>query len=536
MLNDRIDRTRLVRVLTAALLLCAAGEATRAFGQSGPRGPSPTPRPAGTARQRVGPQFELSGPKIPVREIRIIGNRRVKQSKVRSYLQTRVGRNFDPVVLESDVRRLTESRLFRDIRTFTREMDGALSVTIEVFERPTIAYIKTVGNSMYSDEFLAEKSGLKPGEGLNIYSIDAAASRVEDYYRSKGFSEARVSVLEGNQPGDEGVVFVVHEGVKARIWGVEFVGNEVVSGRRLETLVQSKPGYMKYFIRGAVNRKMIDEDVQRLTAYYRRLGYFHARVGREIEMSDAGDWATLTFVIDEGPRYQVRQVSFLGNEKFNDEQLAGQLQLKDGELYNMSKMAADLKVIRDLYGSKGYIFADIQADPRFFEEPGQLDLVYNIKEGDQFRVGEIRVHIGGRNPHTKKSVVLNRLSFAPGDIIDSRQIRDSERRLKFSQLFRNDPARQISPQIVVRPPSNDDLPGRIVSKPGAPRRAAGASGSDYRGQSPDDATWTRPLDIDIFVPDTQAEQLEETPRRLPPTEVDPAAGRQHPHHWTGERR
>ena len=30
---------------------------------------------------------------------------------------------------------------------------------------------------------------------------------------------------------------------------------------------------------------------------------------------------TLTFVIDEGPRYRVRGVSFVGNRKFTNEQL-----------------------------------------------------------------------------------------------------------------------------------------------------------------------------------------------------------------------
>ena len=32
------------------------------------------------------------------------------------------------------------------------------------------------------------------------------------------------------------------------------------------------------------------------------LGYFNARIGRELEFSDSGKWLTITFVIDEGPR------------------------------------------------------------------------------------------------------------------------------------------------------------------------------------------------------------------------------------------
>ena len=267
---------------------------------------------------------------------------------------------------------------------------------------------------------------------------------------------------------------------------------------------------LKYgLFRGSVDPKKINEDVQRVTAYYRQLGYFHARVDRELNVSDDGQWTTVTFVIDEGPRYNVRSVRFLGNEKYSDEELAAKLQLKDGQPFHMARMNEDLRELRDLYGAQGFIFADVQADPRFFEDPGELDLVYNIKEGDQYRVGEIRVHIDGANPHTRRSVVLNRLSFTPGDVIDSREIRDSERRLKFSQLFRNDPQRGIAPRIVVRPPEKDQS-SQIANTPLGPRRSA--AGGTYRGQSPDDDTYeVKRVDIDVYVHEAQ-------PTRLPPVD------------------
>ncbi len=62
---------------------------------------------------------------------------------------------------------------------------------------------------------------------------------------------------------------------------------------------------------------MIDEDRERLIAYYRNLGYFKARISREIDYDASGQWATLTFVIDEGPRYRIRDVSVVGNKKYD---------------------------------------------------------------------------------------------------------------------------------------------------------------------------------------------------------------------------
>ena len=86
-------------------------------------------------------------------------------------------------------------------------------------------------------------------------------------------------------------------------------------------------------------------------------------------------------------------------------------------------MNADLNRLKEVYGSQGYVFADVKAEPVFLEEPGQIDLVYNIAEGKRWRIGKIFVHIDGDNPHTRIQTALNRLSFQPGQIVDIREVR-----------------------------------------------------------------------------------------------------------------
>jgi len=131
----------------------------------------------------------------------------------------------------------------------------------------------------------------------------------------------------------------------------------------------------------------------------------------------------------------------------------------------------------DIYGGQGHIFVEVNPDPRFLEEPGHLDLVYNIEEGGVFRAGKINVHIGGEYPHTRQSVVLNRVSIRPNDIIDMREKRNSERRLKASQLFMNDPTTGKVPRVVIRPPELQALERTIAG--------GGSNGTRYyRGQSP----------------------------------------------------
>jgi outer membrane protein insertion porin family len=413
-------------------------------------------------------------------DVIVRGNKKAALSKVYSYLRTRKGREFDPQLVQGDVRRLTQSGLFRDVRTFTDNVPGGVIVRFEVLERPTVGYIRFLGNRGVRDKTLLKEADMKVGESLNQYSVEEGRRKIQDYYQSHGYPKTEVSILEGNKPTDSGVVYVINEGQLERISSVEFVGNTIASGDRLKTQIESKAGYLWYFFAGKVDRDKIDADVEKLTAYYRSLGYFRARIGREIELDDSGRWAKLRFVIDEGPRYVVRNVSLVGNQKFATDTLQADLNLKPGEYFNQAKMNRDVAKLKDTYGGEGHIFADVQADPRFLEEPGELDLVYRIQEGDVFRVGKIDVKIDGEFPHTRQSVVMNRISLRPGDILDVRELRRSEQRLKASQLFEIDPSKGAPPELVVVPP---DLLGAGGSVADRPKSRAGSR--SYRGQSPE---------------------------------------------------
>ncbi|MFI4877179.1 MAG: outer membrane protein assembly factor [Blastopirellula sp. JB062] len=428
--------------------------------------------PALLAPSPVGPGMTPSRPLIVA--LQITGNKTTQEAKIRSMIRSRADREFDPEMIQSDVRKLAESGLFRDVKILTQKSSEGIVVTFQVFERPAIKYVEFLGNESVTEKALLKKSGLEVGGALNRFVVEDGRRRIEEYYRTRGHGMATVTIAEGDSKEDEGVAYMIHEGPLARVWRTDFVGNSIASGARLETQIKSKPGILWYF-RGKVDLEQVDADVETLTSYYRGLGYFKAQVNRIMEYSDSGQWVNVTFVIDEGPRYEVRSVSFVGQTKYTAEQLATQVSLMEGEYFDQKKMNTDLSALTDLYGSQGYIHADVKAEPRFLEEPGQLDLVYDIREGDQYRVGKIDVKIDGEFPHTQRDVVLNRLDLVPGDIIDIRKIRDSERRLIASQLFVNEPHRGIKPTIQVKPPEVSDIADQRSSN----------SGPTYRGQSPE---------------------------------------------------
>ena len=367
-------------------------------------------------------------------------------------------------------------------------MPDGIVVIFQVVERPIIREIKYVGYKKVKPKTLAKESEIKVGDAMDPHMIEDARRRLERYYHEHGFAKASISTAEGTQPDDRRVVFLINEGNKQRVWWTQFEGNTIANDSRLRTQIQSKPGIL-WFIGGYVDPKKIEEDKERLTAYYRSLGYFQAVVSRDLEYDEDRDWLTITYVMNEGIRYKVRNVSVIGNEKFAAPEIQEKFALKAGEFFDQAKLYKDVNSIRDLYGGHGYISADIEADTRFVEDPthpGEVDLVYDIAEGNQYRIGRVSVRINGDNPHTRHRVVRSRLSQRPGDIVDTRLIRYDEARIKRSSVFENNPAKGQVPKIsIIMPEGEEQLarqPRRSADEKTQPR-----SGSNVRGQSPD--TW-----------------------------------------------
>ena len=226
--------------------------------------------------------------------------------------------------------------------------------------------------------------------------------------------------------------------------------------------------------------------MEKLVAYYRNLGYFQATVGRQVDYDSSGHWVTLRFIINEGPRYRITNVRIDGNHHVSTESLSKLVSTSIGDYFLRGELNNDLESIRDLYGKLGYIYSKVSTDIRFRETPGELEIVFAVDEGEQFKIGEIDVHISGISPHTKNSVVLNRLSIIPGDLASNQEMRSSERRLRHSSLFNDGAMMGSPPTIVVRTEEIQTKPEspRLPPAPN-PKSATEPITNAIRGQSPE---------------------------------------------------
>ena len=443
MLSHRLSRFAVSLLVLAAVLApwraCAQGP--RDFGNTPAARPPVQQKPKRTARGLT--EFATEE---PVAEIRVKGNKTVPASRIIDQMNTRVGRPYDPRSLAADIKKLASLPYFVTVRPLTKSTPTGILIVLEVTERATIRYIEYLGNEKINDKKLAKETGLTVGGAVDPYAVEEGRRKLEALYRSNGFGRVVVDAIEGTKPQDRGVTYVINEGPRMKIWSVEFEGNTFASDGQLKNKIGSKPEFAHMF-GGKLEAEALEADIKTLTTYYRSFGFFKARVGRILDFSEDGKWANIRFIIHEGPRYQVRNVSFFGNEKFASEDLRDGMQMTDGLPFERAKLSVDTQWLRDLYGSRGYVFADIQPETVFLEEPGFVDLVYNIEEGESWRIGKILVKINGESSSTRIQTALNRLSVRPGDILDTRELRNSEVRLSRATIFNTNPAQGATPKI-----------------------------------------------------------------------------------------
>lgn len=442
----------------------------RGLGSFAPRNSAPLP-PAGLTG--------LTGQEVVTQVLIDPPLKHHSEQQVRRYIKTIADRPYDLRTIEDDVKKLEKSKLFvaGSVNVeYQRVGERGIVVIYHMIESPTIRYLRFFGQVKIKERHLKKQSGLKVGDSLEPWSVKDGATKVEEYYHEKGFNKATVKVLEGTAKDDRGIVYLVNEGQKQKISWVEFEGNTIATDGRLKTQIQSKPPLLWLF-KGEVDREKIQEDQVRLVEYYRNLGFLRARVAHELVWNEDQNWLTVRFIIDEGPRYKVRSIGFVGQRLFTAEELGEKLKLREGEYFDKFKLDKDKKALEEKYGMKGYVFANIQQEPRLNssrDELDQIDLLYQIEEGRPCVVSRIDVKIAGDNPHTRRNTILNRVSLHPGDVLSTRELRDSETRLKRSALFKNTPGDE--PRITFDRPELSQETG-LADRPARP--------GGFRGQSPD---------------------------------------------------
>ena len=343
--------------------------------------------------------------------VRVEGNVSVKVSEILTKVRTRQGDIFNPGVATEDVKRIAEVKGVEYCYYNTKAVDGGIELTFVVVEKNLIRSIEFVGNKAFKGKKLQEKLGFKVGDYLDPVLARTYATTILEFYRQSGFPYTEIT-LDTAKLSTGKLVYTVKEGPRVKIDSVKFSGNKFLKSgelkKAIKTCTRNWVLFQKYY-----NEEELNEDVSKLQRVYQRKGFLNAKIEAQREFSADKSKIRITFAIEEGTAYSVKNTIFTGNEQYDSKKLYEQLTLLNGQTYNEQMAETDTKQLTKLYRGTGFIDAKVERGIKFVSDK-MVDLEYTVKEGNRFRIGQITIT---GNEQTKDKVVrrvLDEYDFQPG--------------------------------------------------------------------------------------------------------------------------
>jgi len=286
------------------------------------------------------------------------------------------------------------------------------------------------------------------GEALNPFHLKQDREYIREQYLQKGYHFS--SVQESTRAGAVGVILTwnVVEGPLVSVEAIVFTGTLTVDEGELRRFILSKENDSLFGIIPTGKNPFIErnlrEDVERVKLYYRLEGWLDIQHGdhvflEDLEFNEDMDRVTVKIHIEEGERYKIRSVRFdfdpTSRRVFTDAEISEWLLSKQGAPFTENNANKDVAKIKEKYGERAYIQAEINHNEVVSLTARELDLVYSIKENEKIYVGRL---IFEGNSKTREDVIrreFTRTGFLPGEEYNATSLQRALQRVKDRQLI-----------------------------------------------------------------------------------------------------
>jgi outer membrane protein insertion porin family len=407
----------------------------------------------------------------PVSSVTIRGQKRIELQAIEGRLTLKANDRFTADALREQVKILYGTGYFEDVQVETELGQGGVAVTFVVREKPFITEIVFDGNEELSDDKLKEKITIKSQTFLDQQQAKESAEKIRLAYQEDGFYNAQViPVIQTVDEDRKRLTYFVKEGTKAKVRRINFEGMRSVTKEEMFKVTATRERIPWYGIitqlkvpsllsdAGVLKREELGNDIERMREVYLNKGYLNVQISQPtLELSEDKKWFDISYSIAEGEPFIVQEVGFRGNTVFEDHELREGLNIKPGEIFQRAKIRGEITRITDMYGAKGYAFADVVPNVTPDNNARTATILLNVKEGEMMRIREI--HVNG-NDKTRDNVVRRELRLDEQDVVDTLALKRSFQRLNNLNFFETV---EILPQQVEA--DKVDLNVKVKEKP-----------------------------------------------------------------------
>ncbi len=345
-----------------------------------------------------GLEIEFIVEEIPsIGDVEIVGNDKVDSNDIREKIGLKRGATFnDHLILESNEEILKLYRekgyFFAQVNIDTTSGQGNLvsvSIRIKEGEKVKIEKIRFSGNKAFPDKNLLgqmetqEKTWYSFIDDSGVYQKDILKLdlfRIEGFYHDNGY--LRIKVLEpridiNKRAREVHITIPVEEGPQFRVKSLKVNSDDAVSADEIQKSIQTKVGTV-------YNVSQLRQDILTIADLYSKKGYAYADANPVSKLNDEDRTVDLSIEVDKGKKVYVGNIEILGNLKTRDNVIRREFRLKEGELFDSSKLKRSKQRLNNLN-----FFEDVKIDTHRGQDPDLIDILTTVTEkpSGSFSVG-----------------------------------------------------------------------------------------------------------------------------------------------------
>lgn len=398
--------------------------------------------------------------------------------------------------ISNAIKKLWESDNFSEVEVYVQSVEGdQVVLKFNLQDLKDLGEVEVTGKGIGKSkkEKIIKDNDLKPGKKITNNLMSTLHTKIPQDYISKGFSDAKIRIIDKVNASDPNLVdwtIEVDKGKRVKISKISFEGNENVSAASLRKKGFKDTKQKRFGIGGILKpskfiKDKYDEDKKNLISYYQSLGFRDARIVNDSVYRNKNNDYNIDIKLSEGKKYYIGDITFVGNTTYSTEVLQRVLGYKTGDIYDavgFNKKVGedggkeDDSDIKSMYLNNGYLFSNVT--------PVEKSVV-----GDSVNL-EVRVHEGEKaswnrvtwsgNTTTHDHVILRSLYTRPGDLFSKAEIKKTYFGLAQMQFF--DP-QQVGQNINPNPQDNTvDIAWTLVEKGSSQvQLQAGYGGNSFIG-------------------------------------------------------
>jgi outer membrane protein insertion porin family len=346
-------------------------------------------------------------PKPLVKEIVIKGASKIKESRVKKEIKSKLGEPLSEQQISTDADKIKDMYLSKGYNQIqvsykidTNDDFGRSVVTFIISEggRAYVTEVNFVGNQHLTTKELRKimktrkknllsfinKSGLFKEDDFHK-DLD----NLRTYYNSKGYIDMSVKDVKFDYPekGEMKVTITVFEGIQYTVGKIDFAGNVIYTNQDLrnyrnfqvvrmdEGKIYSPRAYTPEGKEPNAELPSLDNDIDRITNLYRTRGYIDARVTPERQANVQSGKIDILYRIVENSQSYVEQIIIQGNNRTKDKVIRRELLLSPGQIYDGVRADTSKKRLDNLQ-----YFEKVDISPQDTTVPNRKNMVVTVEE------------------------------------------------------------------------------------------------------------------------------------------------------------